>query len=352
MVMSSGGRFAVAEPRMSLVIFGGSRRPDALGKQLFHRVSRVSTFLYEWAVQRFGDLVFRGRSTAGPPPTAKYGYVMRVISRLCPWQRCARDAANLGSAPGPEQFELPLASRTSERAMGGAPPRSNLGRVIPQQPLCSGVTPARNYEFTFLLAGFALLLIKDSTEAALPSSTLQAEAKVPRYHKVKGGFIPLLTSPNSCITENELAHFRALLKEFKDRFNGRTEPVPATTLLKARLEKRDTSPVSCPPRGPSPAMRQVVLNAVAELDAEGITEPSTGCWSTAVVMVRKASGAWRLCCDYCEVNKHVLIAQRPLPRTDDIIASFNVKGSFSLLDMCSGFYQIEIAEEDRPKTSL
>ncbi|KAL8437862.1 hypothetical protein Efla_007824 [Eimeria flavescens] len=56
MVMASGGRFAVAEPRVRLVIFGGCRRSAAL----FHTVSRISTFLYEWAVQRFADPVLRG----------------------------------------------------------------------------------------------------------------------------------------------------------------------------------------------------------------------------------------------------------------------------------------------------
>ena len=45
----------------------------------------------------------------------------------------------------------------------------------------------------------------------------------------------------------------------------------------------------------------------------------------ALVMMRKSSGAWRLCCDYREVNKHGLIPQQPLPRTDNIRASFKGK---------------------------
>ncbi|KAL8440684.1 hypothetical protein Emag_007822 [Eimeria magna] len=79
-------------------------------------------------------------------------------------------------------------------------------------------------------------------------------------------------------------------------------------------------------------MRQASREAVTELDFQGITEPSAGCWSTPIVMVHKASGAWRLCCDYRALNKHVRIPQQPLPRTDDILASFN--------------------EEDCPKTSF
>ncbi|KAL8444952.1 hypothetical protein Emag_005256 [Eimeria magna] len=177
-------------------------------------------------------------------------------------------------------------------------------------------------------------------------------ADTPSYEKVPGGFIPTLPSPNSCLSPAELQQLRDLLHEFTDRFNDGSKPLPATSLLKAGLDTGDAQPISTPPRRLSPAMRQAVREAVAELDAQGTTEPRTGCWSTPIVMVRKASGAWRLCCDYRAINKHVRTPQQPLPRTDDILASFDGEKYFSVLDMCKGFYQSEIAEEDRPKTSF
>ena len=42
----------------------------------------------------------------------------------------------------------------------------------------------------------------------------------------------------------------------------------------------------------------------------------------------------------------------PLPRTDDILASFKGKRHFLVMDMCHGFNQIEIEEEACPKTSF
>ena len=47
-----------------------------------------------------------------------------------------------------------------------------------------------------------------------------------------------------------------------------------------------------------------------------------------------------------------MIPQQPLPRTDDILAPFKGKRYFSLMDMCHGFYQIEIDEEDQPTSSF
>ena len=106
-----------------------------------------------------------------------------------------------------------------------------------------------------------------------------------------GNFIPRRPSPNSRLTVEDLSELQDLLYEFRDRFNDGTMPLSATNLLKARLDTGNTPPISFPPRRLSPAMRQVVRSAVAELDAKGITEPGVGQWGSPVVMVKKSSEA-------------------------------------------------------------
>ena len=167
-----------------------------------------------------------------------------------------------------------------------------------------------------------------------------------------GTFGPPLPSPNSCLISEELTDLRDLIHEFRDRLNDGSRPLSATNLLKARLDTGNTPPISCPPRRLSPSMRVVVRSAVADVDAKRITEPGVGQLGSPVVVVPKSSGACKLCCDYQELNKHVVIPQQPLPCTDDILASFKGKRYFSVLDMCHGFYQLEIEEEDRSKTSF
>ena len=99
-------------------------------------------------------------------------------------------------------------------------------------------------------------------------------------------------------------------------------------------------------------MRADVRKLVADMGAKGITEPATGPGSTPIIMVRKANAEWRLCCACREVKKYVQIFQQPIPRTGDILAWFHGKRYYSVMDMCSGFYQIEISKRDRPKTSF
>ena len=104
-----------------------------------------------------------------------------------------------------------------------------------------------------------------------------AAEKVKSYQIAEDGyFIPRLPSPNSCPTHEELSELRDLLHEFRDQFNDGTRPLSATYLLKTRLDTDNPPPVSFPPRRLSPAMREVMRSAVAELGVKGITEPGEG----------------------------------------------------------------------------
>ena len=129
-----------------------------------------------------------------------------------------------------------------------------------------------------------------------PDATLAPAAANRRTYRTTedGNCVALLPSPNSCLTPEELVEFQGLLHEFRDRFNDGTRPLAATNLLKARLDTGGTPPISCLPRRLSPKMRTIVRSAVADPDAQGITERGEGQCGSPLVMVQKSSGAWRL----------------------------------------------------------
>lgn len=165
--------------------------------------------------------------------------------------------------------------------------------------------------------------------------------------------LPKLPCENSALTLGEEVAVRRLIATFADIFNDGVRPLTTTNLLKARLDTGDAVPISIPPRRAAPQMREAMREEVERLEKDGIIEPSMGSWSAPVVMVRKKGGTqWRMCIDYREVNKHVVIPKQPLPRTDDILGGFHGMRYFSVMDMTSGFHQIEIVEEDRPKTAF
>ena len=187
-----------------------------------------------------------------------------------------------------------------------------------------------------------------------PDRTLAPAAESIKSYQITedGYFISEVPLPNSCLTPEELSELPDLLYEFRDPFSDGTRALSATNMLQPSLDTGNTAPISFCPKRLSPAMRAVVRSAVAELDVKGTTEPGVGQWGSPVVIVKKSSRAWRLYCAYREVSKHVAIPQHPLPRTDDSLAFLKGKLYFFDMDMCHGFYQLKIDDEDRPKTSF
>ncbi len=87
-----------------------------------------------------------------------------------------------------------------------------------------------------------------------------------------------------------------------------------------------------------------------ELLAKGYIKPNKSPYGAPVLFVHKKDGALRMCVDYRMFNKAMVKNQYPLPRIDDLFDRFLRAKVFSSIDLCSGYYQIRIAERDEEKT--
>ena len=83
-----------------------------------------------------------------------------------------------------------------------------------------------------------------------------------------------------------------------------------------------------------------------------LIEPSTSPWSSPAIIIPKRNGGIRFCIDYRLLNKVIIPDSQPLPRIDDSLDALSGAKWFSTLDLKSGFYQVSVAEEDRPKTAF
>ena len=59
-----------------------------------------------------------------------------------------------------------------------------------------------------------------------------------------------------------------------------------------------------------------------------------------------------MCIDYREVNFCTEKDAIPLPRTDDVLEGLGGGQWFSCLDLASGYWQMQVKEEERPKTAF
>jgi RNase H-like domain found in reverse transcriptase/Reverse transcriptase (RNA-dependent DNA polymerase) len=85
---------------------------------------------------------------------------------------------------------------------------------------------------------------------------------------------------------------------------------------------------------------------------KNVIQKSDSPWASPVTLVKKPNGKWRFCIDFRKLNEITRKDSHPIPRTDTIFDKFNGSKWYSTMDMASGFWQIEMKEEDREKTAF
>ena len=84
----------------------------------------------------------------------------------------------------------------------------------------------------------------------------------------------------------------------------------------------------------------------------GQIEESTSPWSSPVVLVKKKDKTTRFCIDYRRLNTITIKDAFPLPRIEEIFDQLTNAIFFSKFDFKSGYFQVPLVKEDRPKTAF
>jgi hypothetical protein len=146
-----------------------------------------------------------------------------------------------------------------------------------------------------------------------------------------------------------------LLSEFSEAFQ---DPLPPG-LPPERSEGHiiSTEPGHPPPFRSmchlSPLEYRELEKQVTKFLKDGILEVSQSPYGAPVLFVPKPNGrGLRLCVDYRALNSITVKNRCTIPRIDDLLDAVAGSAYFTSLDLTSGYHQILISEEDRPKTAF
>jgi len=143
-----------------------------------------------------------------------------------------------------------------------------------------------------------------------------------------------------------------LIKKFRHVFAENELQMGKTGLVKHTISTGDNPPVHCHPYRTSFKERGEIRKRVDELERAGVVCPSNSPWSSPVILIPKKDGTYRFCIDYRKINAITKKDVYPLPRIEDALDNLGGAKYFSILDLISGFYQIEVDERDREKTAF
>ena len=122
--------------------------------------------------------------------------------------------------------------------------------------------------------------------------------------------------------------------------------------MKHKINLHDHQPFKEPHRHIPPALFQEVREHLQEMLEAGAIRPSKSPYSSNVVIVRKKDGTIRFCVDFRKLNNKTIKDAYAIPRPEDTLHLLAGAKYFTKLDLRSGYWQVEIEEDDKAKTAF
>ncbi|XP_058494566.1 uncharacterized protein LOC131465683 [Solea solea] len=162
----------------------------------------------------------------------------------------------------------------------------------------------------------------------------------------------LINFGDSPVSEEWKQRLRQKLSARSQVFSLHEWDVGLAKSVEHTIRMSDARPFRERSRRLAPADLEDVRKHLQELLRAGIIKESRSPYASPIVIVRKKSGAVRMCIDYRLLNSRTIPDQYTTPCIDDVLDSMTGSKWFSVLDLRSGYYQIAMAEEDKEKTAF
>ena len=153
-------------------------------------------------------------------------------------------------------------------------------------------------------------------------------------------------------SEDQCEQVDQVLTKWKHIFSTSFKDLGNTNLVKHEIKLTDDIPFKEQYRRIPPAMYEEVRQHLREMLEAGAIRKSSSPYCSNVVLCRKSDGTLRFCIDLRKLNNKTIKDSYSLPRVEDTMDSLIGSKYFSKLDLRSGYWQVELKEEDKHKTAF
>ena len=158
---------------------------------------------------------------------------------------------------------------------------------------------------------------------------------------------------NTNLNTEQFKTLQELVNEFADIAGEGIGDLGRTTVVEHVIETMPGSmPVRSKPYNVPVGIRHEVKKQIDQMLEKGLISPSSGEWTSPIVLVRKKDGNWRFCVDYRKLNAMTIPQNMAMSSIDSATEIMHGKQYFSSIDLCSGFFQVSLHKDSRIKSGF
>ena len=143
-----------------------------------------------------------------------------------------------------------------------------------------------------------------------------------------------------------------MLYNNRDAFSSDDLDLGFCDMIPHEIKLTNEKNIRLPYRRIHPHQMEEVKSLLQDLLDREIIRPSTSPYASPVVLVRKKTGALRLCIDYRQLNTITIRDSFPLPKIEDSLEAMSGAKYFTSLDLSHGYFQLAMHENSIPFTAF
>ena len=187
---------------------------------------------------------------------------------------------------------------------------------------------------------------RNHTINAVRQDTVNAENLERKLKQENPDLFQLYKEAGNIIKGEERLKLLKLLFKYRNVFSVDDTDIGTTSILKHRIVPKSNKIVYRRQYKLSEEQQKQLDKEVDNLLKAGVIKESMSPYNNPVLMVpKKEPGKWRFCLDCRYINDLTEDQYFPIPRIDEAMDSLSGSSIFSVVDMTSGYHQVDLEEE-------